>query len=372
MNFYNDNDPKACAWLQQLIADDLLPPGKVDGRSILEIDPDELRSYRQCHFFAGIGGWPLALNLAGWSADRPVWTGSCPCQPLSVAGAGKGPADERHLWPAFQSLLAECRPPVCFGEQVASKLGREWLAGIRIDLEGLGYACGAADLPACCVGAPHKRQRLFWVANADGGHPSTEGLQCSREHGQQPQDGGTAEGLADADGERQERPAKVGELERERSTEHVEAGGVGDSEHDGSSPDGPQPGGTQGELEGVCDIGEPAGTGGALRGMADADGGGKIRATRKMGAQEGQEEERGDQPAAAAGGGDSASCGFWEGAQSILCRDGKARRIPVEPALQPLAPGLPGRVGLLRGAGNAIVPQVAVEFVKAFLQSHEA
>ncbi|KKK66801.1 hypothetical protein LCGC14_2960470, partial [marine sediment metagenome] len=76
-----------------------------------------------------------------------------------------GHADERHLWPAFYDLIAECRPPVVLGEQVASKDGREWLAGVRADLEALGYAVGAADLCAACVGAPHIRQRLWWVAN---------------------------------------------------------------------------------------------------------------------------------------------------------------------------------------------------------------
>ena len=104
--------------------------------------------------------WPYALRLAGWPDDRNVWTGSCPCQPLSSAGQRKGHADERHLWPAFYSLIAECRPAIVFGEQVASKDGREWLAGVRADLEALGYACGAADLCAAGAGAPHIRQRF--------------------------------------------------------------------------------------------------------------------------------------------------------------------------------------------------------------------
>ena len=104
--------------------------------------------------FAGIAGWDLALRLAGWG-DRPVWTGSCPCQPLSGAGQRNGHADERHLWPAFHRLIAERRPPTVFGEQVAGKDGREWFAAVRADLERLGYACGAADMPAAGVGAPH-------------------------------------------------------------------------------------------------------------------------------------------------------------------------------------------------------------------------
>ena len=84
--YYNDNDPFAAHWLQNLVSAGLLPAGDVDDRSIMEVTPDDLRRYAQCHFFAGIGGWPYALELAGWPSNRPVWTGSCPCQPFSSAG----------------------------------------------------------------------------------------------------------------------------------------------------------------------------------------------------------------------------------------------------------------------------------------------
>jgi DNA (cytosine-5)-methyltransferase 1 len=156
-------------WLRELIADGLIAQGEVDERSILDVRPADLAGFDQCHFFAGIGGWSYALRLAGWPDDRPVWTGSCPCQPLSSAGKQKGHADERHIWPAFYELIAECRPSTVFGEQVASKDGREWLAGVRADLEDARYAVGAADLCAAGVGAPHIRQRLFWVADAQRG-----------------------------------------------------------------------------------------------------------------------------------------------------------------------------------------------------------
>lgn len=168
MNYYNDNDPKAAEWLRCLIKDGHLPAGDVDDRSIQSVRADDLRGYSQCHFFAGIGGWPYALQLAGWPSDVPVWTGSCPCQPLSCAGQRKGEMDERHLWPDFYRLIAECRPATIFGEQVASNDGLEWLDGVSLDLEDLDYAIGSADLPAACVGSPQERQRLFWVANSNG------------------------------------------------------------------------------------------------------------------------------------------------------------------------------------------------------------
>src|SRR6478736_4470499 len=120
MNYYNEWDPFAAAWLRELIAAGLVPAGDVDTRSITEVQPDDLAGYTQCHFFAGIGGWSHALQLAGWPTDRPVWTGSCPCQPFSAAGKGIGFADERHLWPAFHWLISQCRPATVFGEQVAS------------------------------------------------------------------------------------------------------------------------------------------------------------------------------------------------------------------------------------------------------------
>lgn len=200
--FYNDNDPTAAEWLIDLsLGANLIPRGVVDCRSITDIQGDELGIYRQCHFFAGIGGWPYALQLAGWPADREVWTGSCPCQPFSCAGKQKGIKDERHLWPEFLRLIKECRPQTIFGEQVASsevigtqleasflvavqngdyaranKLAKRlaqsngfhywarWIDRVQADLAAEGYAVRFKVLGAHSVRAPHIRQRLYWVA----------------------------------------------------------------------------------------------------------------------------------------------------------------------------------------------------------------
>lgn len=311
MNYYNENDPKAAAWLRELIADKLMPIGCVDERSIEDVRPDELLGYTQCHFFAGIGGWSLALRLAGWPDDKPVWTGSCPCQPFSTSGKRKGVADERHLWPAFKWLIEQCGPTKVFGEQVASSDGRAWLSGVRVDLEALGYEVGAADLCAAGIGAPHIRQRLFWMGNSfrkgSQRHPRYEhnGGESRRVYKKEAGPAATTSrdsGLADRTSERQER---------------------------GSSPDGEE---------------GRSGTG----------------------------------------------SGYWYGAVWIPCGDGKQRRI--KPGLSPLVDGLPRGVvprsyqgmaidadqtaearGMrISGYGNAIVPALAAEFIKATLESMRA
>lgn len=160
--YYNEIDKHAAAWLRELIKQGHIADGVVDERSIEDVLPADLAEFTQCHFFAGIGGWSYALRLAGWPDGKPVWTGSCPCQPFSAAGKGAGFADERHLWPAFFHLIQQCRPAIVFGEQVATAL--DWLDLVQTDMEATGYAFGAADLCAASVGAPHIRQRLYWAA----------------------------------------------------------------------------------------------------------------------------------------------------------------------------------------------------------------
>ena len=173
--YYNEHDKHAAAWLRELIRRDLIAPGDVDERSIEDVRPDDLRGYTQHHFFAGIGGWSYALRLAGWPDDKPVWTGSCPCQPFSSAGQGAGLADERHLWPAFHHLIRERRPAIIFGEQVAHKRADPWFDLVQADLDGLGYAFGCVPFPSAGVGAPQLRDRAYWVADAHDAGPQGYG-----------------------------------------------------------------------------------------------------------------------------------------------------------------------------------------------------
>ena len=165
---YNDNESFSAEWMRELTKAGGLSSGDISEDSIKSLKAETLKNYKRVHLFAGIGGWEYALQLAGWPEDWPVWTGSCPCQPFSGAGRGKGIEDERHLWPEMFRLIKGCKPPVIFGEQVASPAGIDWMQSVQADLEGAGYEVGKLDLCAAGLGAPHIRQRIFWVAHRIG------------------------------------------------------------------------------------------------------------------------------------------------------------------------------------------------------------
>ncbi len=191
--YYNENNPFAAQWLRKLIAKNLIAPGDVDERSIADVQPDDLKGYTQCHFFAGIGGWSLAARLAGWEDERPLWTGSCPCQPFSVSGKREGFDDPRHLWPEFKRLIAERQPPVVFGEQSAA--ASRWLALVRSDLEALGYAVGSVPMEAASAGSDHFRDRYWFVADYDNAEWRAD---CSERNQPLRDDAGRKEEAGDA------------------------------------------------------------------------------------------------------------------------------------------------------------------------------
>jgi DNA (cytosine-5)-methyltransferase 1 len=165
--YYGEHDPYAAHWLRNLIAAGQIAPGVVDERDIRDVRPEELIGFTQVHMFAGIGIWSHALRRAGFSDDRPIWTGSCPCQPFSAAGRAGGFTDERHLWPHWHWLISQCRPPIVLGEQVASKDGLGWLDLVSTDMEGAGYAFGATDLCAAGIGVEwQESQSGEWLRRA--------------------------------------------------------------------------------------------------------------------------------------------------------------------------------------------------------------
>jgi DNA (cytosine-5)-methyltransferase 1 len=154
--------------------------------------------------FSGIGGFDLAAEWMGWHNEfhcewmpfpRKVlnhyWpnsksyeditktdfsihrgsidilTGGFPCQPYSSAGKRLGKEDERHLWPHMLRVISEIKPTYVVGENVRGLTN--WNGGmvfeeVCVDLESQGYEVQPILLPACAVGAPHRRDRIWFVA----------------------------------------------------------------------------------------------------------------------------------------------------------------------------------------------------------------
>jgi len=163
--------------------------------------------------FEGIGGFSLAARWVGWETiawcewnefgqkvlnyhfpkakghgditktDFTIYRGQCdiltggfPCQPYSAAGKRKGKEDERHLWPEMLRAIREIRPRYVVGENVRGLTN--WNGGmvfdeVQADLEAEGYEVLPFLLPACAVNAPHRRDRIWFVAYSSGnGHES--------------------------------------------------------------------------------------------------------------------------------------------------------------------------------------------------------
>ena len=390
MNYYNEFDKFAAQWLNELIKAGHIADGVVDDRSIKDVMPSDLEGFTQCHFFAGIGGWPLALRTAGWADNRPVFTGSCPCQPFSSAGKGKGVKDDRHLWPEFYRLIKECRPTTVFGEQVAQKAGAAWFDIVQADMEAQDYACGMVVFPACSVGAPHQRQRLYWVADTGGARPQR--------------------------GERSGAAGKKG-LSGRHSSECRTTDSMADTQLYGhtTAKDRRRIGTEQGEgrlfkSSGACATGDMAnatgddqrrawqsqscgtGTGGgcgATGSMADAD---SERQKREWPDDNTEGRERQDFRQAGlcdrAGATDTAypTNGYWRNTDWLGCRDGKFRAIKpgTFPLVDELSTGVvlgsdigvsdvestkEARVMRLRGYGNAIVISQAAAFIESYVES---
>lgn len=343
--YYNEIDTFAAQWLRNLIAGGHIAPGEVDERSIEDVTPDDLRGFTQCHFFAGIGVWSHSLRLAGWPDDKPVWTGSCPCQPFSAAGKGDGFADERHLWPAFFHLISELRPEHVFGEQVASGNANAWFDLVQTDLEGMGYAFGLVPFTSAGVGAPHIRERAYWVAESVS-------EQCQKLLP------GLAKGNGAEGGRTPAKPSRLCCTDRLAYSNHR----ISD------------------EGETICSGRDAVLHGSSVNRLANATG--QLHhqcndGTDEFGWARHPEQNRlGSEPVRAL-----EVNGFWRDADWLFCRDGKWR--PVEPGTFPLVDGAtarlgrvePGvarvassnRVGRLKGYGNAINAQAAAEFIRAYM-----
>lgn len=125
-----------------------------------------------CKHWPGVPKWrdikdvtAESLRAAGIRHVTLV-SGGFPCQPYSIAGKRRGEKDDRHLWPEMRRVVAELRPRWVLGENVAHFV-HMGLDGVLVDLEAGGYEAWAVVLPACAVGAPNRRNRVFVVAHSD-------------------------------------------------------------------------------------------------------------------------------------------------------------------------------------------------------------
>ena len=391
--YYNEIDPYAAEWLRSLIRSGHIADGIVDERSISDVRPDELQEFTQCHFFAGIGVWSYALRSAGWEDDRPVWTGSCPCQPFSGAGNRKGMADKRHLWPHWFHLIEQCRPSTVFGEQVASKDGLGWIDLVQADMEGADYAIGAFDLCSAGFGAPHIRQRLWFVADTDdtrrqgwiSGRSDTE---RQDQHGHVGRDSATDRmGNADDSGSQGSGETGVGQGVEQSGSQSTRTGT--DGRVDDTIGDGRNARGIGDHGRNVGEQSDPVVEDGRV-GNAQHDG---QSTSSKQGGDdqdasddakeqivsvqfEGASVTRDDRSCNGGEGGSDTQArayetnGFWSDADWLLCRDGKWR--PVRPQSFPLVDGATARVGRLRAYGNAITAQVAQGLIESYMEVRDA
>ncbi|EPY7209264.1 DNA cytosine methyltransferase [Klebsiella oxytoca] len=325
--YYNEIDPYAAQWLRNLIDAGHIALGVVDTRSIEDVTPNDLKGFTQCHFFAGIGGWSLALRRAGWPDSRPAWSASCPCQPFSAAGKKGGFADERHLWPSAHWLIGQRRPVVVFGEQSGSADANDWIDLVQADVEALGYAFGATAFPSASVGAPHQRDRAYWVADAD----CQQWERCGEFQptgGGKPSDSSVINWLAHANNHRQQSGCGAG-----RGSWRTEAR-------------------------------DDAGRCSQTNRLANTDSDGrKGRLSRRTDPQRKTIDGQAGCGCAACSPGPIN--GFWRDADWLFSRDGKWR--PVSPGSFPLANGVPARVGRLRAYGNAINIEAASAFINAYM-----
>ncbi len=404
MNYYNENDPGAVEWLKGLMAAGKIPNGTIDHRSIEDVRPEDLEGYEQAHFFCGIAGWSEALRLANWPADEAVWTGSCPCPPFSAAGNKRCPAcdskglhffigdysfieefgcqecgwrDDRNLWPQFYRLIRECRPGTIYGEQVASKTGLVWLAGIQADLERIGYRTASADLPAAGLASPNIRQRLWWVADS-GASERRPGIEAVQESSATGDAGGpgAARGMADPNGSKLLGKSHAGEQSLDEQSEGI--GWLAD-------PKMPQRRGTAHKNDEGGRTEEIGGSSFA-GGLGDTDNPQSPR--QRMQRSEVLSESKT---------GDNSKAGFWSNFDLIPCTDDTQRR--AQCGVFPMVNGLPRSLGYgkstlrrlpllakaakllsgakrnrimrLRGYGNAINPHVAAEFIRAYMKVNE-
>lgn len=109
--------------------------------------------------------WKDIKEFKGSEVQADLISGGFPCQPFSVAGKQRGKDDNRYLWPEMLRVISEVKPTWVLGENV-SGIVKFALDQVLSDLEGEGYTCQTFVIPACAVDAPHRRDRVWIIANS--------------------------------------------------------------------------------------------------------------------------------------------------------------------------------------------------------------
>ena len=258
-----------------------------------------------------------------------ILTAGYPCQPFSQAGKRLGTQDDRHIWPYIREIVAQKRPAWCVFENVSGHVSMG-LDQVLLDLEANGYATRPFIVPACGVDAPHRRDRV-WIIGRNVGDTEHDGLSATAVEGKHGQDEGwRSEGQgATEQSARTGRPgddADVGNTEGIRRNGWAEAAGRAGQTH---QQDEPRPE-VWGEL------------GGSSEDVADS-------ASERLEGREWPKHEGNGERFAEGG---IRTGGFW----------------PVEPPVCRVVNGLPRRVDRIKGLGNAIVPQIAMQIGIAIRQ----
>jgi len=209
--------------------------------------------------FSGIGGFSLAAHWAGFETvgfceiesycrqvlkkhwpEVPIHndvreldgneygsidliTGGYPCQPFSLAGARKGHDDHRHLWPEMLRVIAQARPTWVVAENVTGHITMG-LDTVLTDLESEGYAARAVVIPACGINAPHRRDRVWIMANTQGLHDRRSHTNPNQRQKQKPGNRSCATNVANTNAARpQEREIFARRKSQARSTHERQA-----------------------------------------------------------------------------------------------------------------------------------------------------
>jgi DNA (cytosine-5)-methyltransferase 1 len=325
----------------------------------------------------------LANDPARLVPDCDILTAGYPCQPFSVAGKQRGTEDDRHLWPFISQIIAHKRPAWCVLENVYGHVALG-LDEVLADLEAQDYATRAFIVPACGVNAPHRRDRLWIIAHTNS-HGEPDGTINEKQRrrklvGNPKYDGSSAATVSGKHGQDEARCAE-GQSASEQSEGASEPGhyaNVGNAAHNVWNG-----GAAQAQRERAAHQSDQSQSGlwgksiGSGQNVADTDSSRQQQSHKEMAERSSEQFDSGsfqsrknvaDTDNKGSQGRLSGRQGAeWQGEHGHARCSGTAHRQSakdwwaVEPSMGRVAHGIPGRVDRLKGLGNAIVPQIAMQ-----------